>query len=153
MDSTQRPSSRKIAKDVDRLYTAAVLSERRGVEQDQLSDLTDFMNEQDETLSNVIEMDLRERGITMKEDFGHFDDDGYSESRNTIAGLVLFLMGFVFLPSWWVGSFIPRKPGSPAEQKWLMVNRSMTAVSTVLLIGMSVALIIHFQRFDTVRYS
>ncbi|KAJ1827737.1 hypothetical protein LPJ56_001507 [Coemansia sp. RSA 2599] len=63
----------------------------------------------------------------------------YSADGRVPLGVVLFLLGFVFLPLWWIGAVFPRKPNSDVVRTWRKYNALMTLLSLPLL-GLFLAL-------------
>ncbi|KAI7870141.1 hypothetical protein BDF14DRAFT_1775039 [Spinellus fusiger] len=72
------------------------------------------------------------------------DDDGFYS-----LGAVLFLLGFVFPPLWWVGSFWPRRTrelGGKMAERWQHMNRCMSVgFSILLVIAIIVAAVLESQ--------
>jgi len=50
-------------------------------------------------------------------------------------GSVLFLFGFIFPPLWWIGSFFPRPSKSKLDYRWIKINRYVSVVSVLLVLG------------------
>lgn len=55
--------------------------------------------------------------------------------RTIPPGSVLFLLGFLFMPFWWMGAFSQRN-GNRIDLLWRTVNRWMSAVSLVALVAL-----------------
>ncbi|KAJ1647490.1 hypothetical protein J3B02_005919 [Coemansia erecta] len=63
----------------------------------------------------------------------------YSADGSVPVGMVLFLLGFILLPLWWIGAVFPRKPNSDIVRTWRKYNALMTLLSLPLL-GLFLAL-------------
>ncbi|ORX90995.1 hypothetical protein K493DRAFT_304418 [Basidiobolus meristosporus CBS 931.73] len=48
-------------------------------------------------------------------------------------GGVLFLLGFLFFPCWWLGSIYPKRPQSKLETRWRLYNRMISVISLLIL--------------------
>ncbi|KAJ1896223.1 hypothetical protein LPJ66_004122 [Kickxella alabastrina] len=63
----------------------------------------------------------------------------YSADLSVPLGTILFLLGFVLLPLWWIGAVFPRTPNSDVVRTWRKYNALMTLLSLPLL-GLFLAL-------------
>ncbi|KAK9764144.1 hypothetical protein K7432_008606 [Basidiobolus ranarum] len=48
-------------------------------------------------------------------------------------GSILFLMGFLVFPCWWVGAIYPYDPSNRLEMKWRLYNRMISIISLFIL--------------------
>ncbi|KAG2179721.1 hypothetical protein INT44_006569 [Umbelopsis vinacea] len=72
--------------------------------------------------------------------FSDYEEEGEPKAACIPYGSVLFLVGFVCPPSWWVGSFYPytclqseKRIIPKLERRWRSANRVMTALSILLI--------------------
>ncbi|KAJ2723103.1 hypothetical protein GGI07_002862 [Coemansia sp. Benny D115] len=63
----------------------------------------------------------------------------YAADTAIPAGAILFVLGFLVLPLWWIGAVFPRAPGSGVARTWRKYNALMTLLSLPLL-GLFLAL-------------
>jgi len=43
----------------------------------------------------------------------HWNSEGYDDDDGTAIGMIMFIMGFLIMPFWWIGAIFPRKPFFP----------------------------------------
>lgn len=62
-------------------------------------------------------------------------------------GFTLFVMGFLFFPAWWVGSFWPSRKTMTTgyERQWQRNNRIMSVLSFALIVTIGAVLIWQWQ--------
>ncbi|CAH1757724.1 20816_t:CDS:2 [Entrophospora sp. SA101] len=61
-------------------------------------------------------------------------------------GSILFLLGFLFPPLWWLGSIYPRRPFTSSDFKWKYYNKLMSAFSSILIVGI-IGILVWYLRF------
>jgi hypothetical protein len=57
-------------------------------------------------------------------------------------GLLLFILGFICPPCWWVGSFLPYATKTEMERKWQRLNRLMTFGFSLIVLTAVVTVVI-----------
>lgn len=136
----QSASGDSIAGEVDRLYKMAIGAPAIS---------SNFSKDSNEEFSNKEKFLSKLNGGA---DSAYLYPDGQVESygRPTIAGLVLFLLGFVFIPSWWVGSVVPTQPLAPVELNFKALNRGMSLLSTLYLALIAGLLIYEKKSYGTI---
>jgi hypothetical protein len=72
---------------------------------------------------------------------GHYTVEHVEES--VPLGALLFVCGFIVWPCWWVGAFT--LTNSAVGKRWRMVNRWMSSISIVLLLG-AVGILVWWMR-------
>ncbi|KAI8581135.1 hypothetical protein K450DRAFT_233257 [Umbelopsis ramanniana AG] len=72
--------------------------------------------------------------------FSDYEEEDEPKAARIPYGSVLFLIGFVCPPSWWIGTFYPftcfqteQKNIPKIERRWRSANRVMTALSILLI--------------------
>jgi len=61
-------------------------------------------------------------------------------------GLLLFIVGFLFMPSWWVGTVYPLEPAHKDDRKWKRCCWVATVISVAGLIAVNIFILLFIIR-------
>ena len=70
--------------------------------------------------------------------------DASVQKHTNNTGMWLFIVGFIFPFSWFIGSFFP-KPVGKNEVKWRTINRFMAAIMMCLFVVAMVLIVLYYS--------